>query len=78
MLLELAGSCSWLFTFETNAVIGGTGARIAQLLAAQPCQVANFGYPDSFVTHGKTEQLNELIGFTPKQLAEQILNHLKA
>jgi 1-deoxy-D-xylulose-5-phosphate synthase len=78
LLLELAGSCSWLFTFETNAVIGGTGARIAQLLAAQPCQVANFGYPDSFVTHGKTEQLNELIGFTPKQLAEQILNHLKA
>ncbi|HOH48701.1 MAG TPA: 1-deoxy-D-xylulose-5-phosphate synthase [Candidatus Syntrophosphaera sp.] len=78
LLNELGESCSHLFTFETNAVIGGTGSRIAQLLAAKPCQVVNFGYPDSFIAHGKTEQLNEMIGFTPKTLAAGILNRLKA
>jgi 1-deoxy-D-xylulose-5-phosphate synthase len=78
LLNKLGESCSHLFTFETNAVIGGTGSRIAQLLAAKPCQVVNFGYPDSFIAHGKTEQLNEMIGFTPKTLAAGILNRLKA
>lgn len=78
LLNELGESCSHLFTFETNAVIGGTGSRIAQLLAAKPCQVVNFGYPDSFIAHGKTEQLNEMIGFTPETLAAGILNRLKA
>ncbi len=77
LLEKLGDSCSHLFTFETNAVIGGTGARIAQLLAAKPCQVINFGYPDNFVTHGKISQLNELIGFTPSTLAQEIHNHLK-
>ena len=78
LLNELGESCSHLFTFETNAVIGGTGSRIAQLLAAKPCQVVNFGYPDRFIAHGKTEQLNEMIGFTPETLAAGILNRLKA
>lgn len=78
LLNELGESCSHLFTFETNAVIGGTGSRIAQLLVAKPCQVVNFGYPDSFIAHGKTEQLNDMIGFTPETLAAGILNRLKA
>ncbi len=78
LLARLGDECSQVFTFETNAVIGGTGARIAQLLGSKACRVTNFGYPDSFVAHGKTEQLNELIGFTPAQLAQAIQNHLKA
>jgi 1-deoxy-D-xylulose-5-phosphate synthase len=67
-----------VFTFETNAIIGGTGARIAQLLSGSPCRVVNFGYPDSFVPHGKTEQLNELIGFTAPQLHLEIKKHLRS
>ncbi|MDD4224058.1 MAG: 1-deoxy-D-xylulose-5-phosphate synthase [Candidatus Cloacimonetes bacterium] len=78
LLGRLGDNCSHIFTFETNAAIGGTGARIAQLLAAKSCRVHNFGYPDSFVTHGKTDQLNELIGFTPARLAQEILKLLKA
>lgn len=78
LLNKLGESCSHLFTFETNAVIGGTGSRIAQLLASKPCQMVNFGYPDRFIAHGRTEQLNEMIGFTPETLGAGILNRLKA
>ncbi len=78
LLGRLGDGCSHIFTFETNSVIGGTGSRITQLLSAKPCQVVNFGYPDSFITHGKTEQLNELIGFTPAQLSQEILKRLNA
>ncbi len=78
LLKDLAGSCNHIFSFEANAVLGGTGSRITQLLAEYPCRVINFGYPDKFVTHGRIEQLKELIGFTPQQLTREILQRLKA
>jgi 1-deoxy-D-xylulose-5-phosphate synthase len=76
LLKNLGKTCSHIFTFETNVVIGGVGARIGQLLEESPCKVINFGYPDFFVPHGKIEQLNELIGFTPAHLSEEIQRHL--
>lgn len=78
LLRELGDSCSQIFTFETNVVTGGTGSRIAQLLCGKDCRVRNFGYPDSFVPHGKISELNELVGFTPENLAQEIQNTLKA
>ena len=78
LLRELADVCSHIFTFETNVISGGTGSRIAQLLCSKNCRVRNFGYPDSFVPHGKISELNELIGFTPEHLAQEIQNTLKA
>ncbi len=78
LLIKLGKSCTHLFTFETNAIIGGTGSRISQLLAELPCKVVNFGYPDCFIQHGKTASLNELIGFTPTQLHSEIQKHLKS
>lgn len=72
LLKRIAKSTEHIFTFETNTVIGGVGARIGQLLADSPCRVHNFGYPDEFITHGNTGQLNELIGFTAPQLHKRI------
>ncbi len=77
LLKRLSKSCSQIFTFESNAVIGGVGSHIAQLLMDTGCKVYNFGYPDSFVTHGSTDKLNDLIGFTPDKLSKQILSKLK-
>ncbi len=78
LLQKLAAACGRIFTFETNSVIGGSGARIAQLLAESGCRVHNFGYPDSFVAHGKTAELNELVGFTAPALCERISRILEA
>jgi 1-deoxy-D-xylulose-5-phosphate synthase len=73
LISSLGAKCEHVFTFETNALIGGVGARINQLLASAPCRVTSFGYPDSFVPHGSIGELNELIGFTPERLAAAIL-----
>ncbi|MBW6513128.1 MAG: 1-deoxy-D-xylulose-5-phosphate synthase [Candidatus Syntrophosphaera sp.] len=78
LLRKLGESCTHVFTFETNAIIGGTGSRVAQLLAEYPCRVINFGYPDSFIAHGKISELNARIGFTPDKLLAEIKKHLPA
>jgi len=76
LLKKLGKTCSYIFTFETNMITGGVGSRIGQLLEEEPCKVINFGYPDFFVPQGKIEQLNELIGFTPAHLSQEIKRHL--
>jgi 1-deoxy-D-xylulose-5-phosphate synthase len=76
LLKKLGKTCSFIFTFETNMITGGVGSRIGQLLEEEPCKVINFGYPDFFVPQGKIEQLNELIGFTPAHLSQEIKRHL--
>lgn len=76
MLKRLSKSCSRVYTFETNSIIGGIGSRIGQLLAEEDVKVINFGYPDHFVTHGKTALLNDLIGFTADKLYARIMKDL--
>lgn len=73
LLNSLAKDSEFIFTFETNSIIGGAGSRITQFLCDSSCRVVNFGYPDSFVPHGKTDALNERIGFTPDALLQRVL-----
>lgn len=77
LLKALGKSCSHIFTFENGAVIGGVGSRIQQLLQLENAKVVNFGYPDQFITHGKSEILKEVIGFEPHQLATRVLDILQ-
>jgi len=77
LLLATGRKCRWVFTFESNVVTGGVGSRITQLLCPTRAKVVNFGYPDSFVPHGSTAELNESIGFTAPALLAEILSHLK-
>ena len=72
LLDQLVSQCSRIFTIETNALTGGFGSAVRDYLSESSAKVTSFGYPDRFVPHGKTEQLNELIGFTPEQIFEQI------
>jgi 1-deoxy-D-xylulose-5-phosphate synthase len=54
LVLELATSHDLLITLEENAVSGGAGSAVAELLAAQgvDCPVRHLGIPDHFVEHG--------------------------
>ena len=72
LLLALGKSCSHIFTFENGSVIGGVGAHIQQILQLENARVVNFGYPDTFITHGKSDILKDLIGFEPEQLAARV------
>lgn len=75
-LQALGKACSHVFSFENNAIIGGTGARIAQYLSESEAKVINFGYPDRFISHGATQKLKEEISFTAVHLAEEVKKHL--
>ena len=59
MILDLATSHHTLVTVEENAVIGGAGSAISQLLHNTGIEtpVLNLGLPDYFVDHGARELL---------------------
>lgn len=69
---NLAANCNYIFTLESNAIIGGMGSRISQLLSLYSVKVINFGYPDYFIAHGKISELLDEIGFTPQKLYDKI------
>jgi 1-deoxy-D-xylulose-5-phosphate synthase len=86
LVLELARSHELLVTIEENALSGGAGSAVSELLAAaglQPKQL-NLGLPDHFIEHGdRTELLAEcgldatglrtaILRIAPRQVAPRI------
>lgn len=63
LVLEMAASHEALVTLEENAVMGGAGSGVNELLMAQRClvPVLNLGLPDYFIPQGSQEEMrNEL------------------
>ncbi|MCE8052224.1 1-deoxy-D-xylulose-5-phosphate synthase [Halomonas daqingensis] len=58
-ILAAAADHELLVTLEENAVAGGAGSGVNELLAAEGVQAAllNLGLPDAFVEHGKPAEL---------------------
>jgi 1-deoxy-D-xylulose-5-phosphate synthase len=59
LLLELARTHAGLVTLEDNAVMGGAGSAIAELLAAEgiALPIQHLGLPDSWLEHASREQV---------------------
>lgn len=78
LILELAANHELLFTAEDNAVMGGFGSAVNELLVHERTGrfASPFGIPDRFVEHGSPEELFRELGLMPDQLAEQILADL--
>jgi 1-deoxy-D-xylulose-5-phosphate synthase len=57
LVLRLVGSHTALVTIEENAVAGGAGSAITELLAAcaTPIPTLTLGIPDRFIEHGSRE-----------------------
>ena len=57
LVLRLAGSHRALVTIEENAIAGGAGSAVLELLAncATPLPALTLGIPDRFVEHGSRE-----------------------
>jgi 1-deoxy-D-xylulose-5-phosphate synthase len=64
LVLELADGHALLVTLEENAVMGGAGSAVNELLAAAGRQVAviNHGLPDSFIDHATQAEQREMAG----------------
>ena len=73
LIIELADRCELVVTVEDNAIIGGFGSLVAQLLApAAGVRVVNFGLPDQFVGHGDMNRLHQEAGLDAESLANKI------
>ena len=59
LVLELARTHAALVTVEDNAIAGGAGSGVAELLAARNLQtpLLQLGLPDAFLEHASREQL---------------------
>ena len=59
LVLELARSHDGLVTLEDNAVMGGAGSAVAELLAAEgiALPILHLGLPDAYLEHASREDL---------------------
>ena len=74
LILELAGS-GFLVTVEDNAVQGGFGTAVLELLeehGVTGVRVLRLGYPDRFVEQGEQAELKKAYGLDAAGIAETI------
>jgi 1-deoxy-D-xylulose-5-phosphate synthase len=75
LVLELARTHTALVTVEDNAVAGGAGSGVAELLASKNLQapLLQLGLPDRFLEHASREQLLEEAGIDAAGIRAAIL-----
>jgi 1-deoxy-D-xylulose-5-phosphate synthase len=64
LILELAKTHEIFVTIEDNAIAGGAGSAVNELLQSRQCYapVLNLGLPDEFLEQGSREELLALCG----------------
>jgi 1-deoxy-D-xylulose-5-phosphate synthase len=76
LIRELAGGIKRLVTVEENALSGGFGSGVIELLqqsGASDTQVKTIGIPDEFVEHGSQSQLRAKYGLDAEGIASKVL-----
>ncbi len=76
LLLQISQQYKLLVTLEDNAIAGGAGSAVCELLNAHSINVPilQLGLPDTFLEHGSREQLLSISGLD----AESIMQSIKA
>jgi 1-deoxy-D-xylulose-5-phosphate synthase len=74
LIIDLAESIGMIVTVEENALLGGFGAAVTQLLANQgsPCRVQSLGLADRFYDHASQNRLREIAGLSPEGIAQSV------
>ncbi|MDO8863367.1 1-deoxy-D-xylulose-5-phosphate synthase [Haliea sp. E1-2-M8] len=80
LIMALAASCELLVTVEDNAVAGGAGSGVHELLARHhvdtPC--LHLGLPDSFVEHASQEEQMAVLGLDGEGIVRSVQQALPA
>lgn len=73
-ILQMADKMEAIVTMEENALNGGFGSAVVELLAdeGRSIPVLRFGIPDEFIEQGTQSELREQCGLTPEQMSEKI------
>ena len=67
MVLKIASRHRAIVTIEENAIAGGAGAAVAELLASEGLTLPQLllGIPDRFIEHGSREDCLAMAGLDP-------------
>ena len=79
LLHRMAHEKKMLVTMEENALAGGFGSAVLEALAdvGLLVPVVRFGIGDAFIEQGKPQELLEMAGLQPEQMARSILTAWK-
>ncbi|KEY60570.1 1-deoxy-D-xylulose-5-phosphate synthase [Serratia sp. DD3] len=74
LVLEMAASHTALVTLEENAIMGGAGSGVNELLMAkrQQVPVLNIGLPDYFIPQGNQDEIRSDLGLDAIGIQRQI------
>jgi len=77
-ILDAARSHRLLVTIEENALPGGFGSAVGELLldSRVEIEIARLGIPDRFITHGTQTQLLEEVGLSPEDVVKAVERRL--
>ncbi len=78
LIHELAASHQLLVTLEENAIMGGAGSGVNEVLISksQLTPVLNIGLPDRFIPQGSQEEIRSDLGLDTSGIEQQILRWL--
>jgi 1-deoxy-D-xylulose-5-phosphate synthase len=75
LLKKLSEKYKRWFVFSDSAKMGGVGSALLEFLSENrvlDVEVISFEYEDSYITHGKTAEVEESLGLLPHQLKERV------
>lgn len=80
LILQLAANHSLLVTVEENAIAGGAGSAVNEVIMAAGISVAiqNIGLPDRYIDHGSRDDCLAMAGLDVSGLAKQVKTRLDA
>jgi 1-deoxy-D-xylulose-5-phosphate synthase len=78
LILEMAARHDALVTLEENAIIGGAGSGVNELLMSQrkPIPVLNLGLPDFFIPQGTQDEARAELGLDAAGIQARITSWL--
>ena len=79
LIRELAGKYGTLITLEENALQGGFGTAVLELLeehGISGIQVLRLGYPDSYIPQGEQHELRAMLGLDPAGISATVRSFL--
>ena len=79
-ILKSLNKTKFAITIEDNTLIGGLASSIKELIVNKEIKgvkIKSFGYPDTFVQHGQTEELEEIYGMDNKNIINYIKHNTK-
>ncbi len=79
VIIEMAHSHKLVVTVEENAVMGGAGSAVNELLLATggSFNILNIGIPDSYIEHGSRQDCLAMAGLDTHGILEQVNKRLE-